>query len=221
MRKHLPLAVIAAGAAVMLLPMASAYAATPHVLTIKKAGGTAVKTGAVLKSGLAKGKKVTFALGTTATVTCSTSTFAAKVKTNPSKPGTATESETSQTFSSCKVSISGVTVKSVKANNLPYKVTVSDKGDVVKVSGSSKSKPLSFTATVEVSGNPLSCTEVAASITGKASNTGNTITFTKQKFTAAAGSPALCTSIAATSTFSATFGPVVDGSAGNAKVFVN
>jgi hypothetical protein len=221
MRKHL-LAVAAASAAVMLLPMASAFASTGHVLTISKKGGTAVKTKAVLKAGLAKGKTATFALGTTATVTCKTSTFSAKVTSNPKKPGTAKESVTSQTFSKCSVNLSGVTVKSVKVNNLPYNASVSDKGDVVKVSGTSKSKPLSFTATVVVSGSPISCTDTAASITGKASNSGNTITFTKQKFTAAAGGNPICSSIASTAKFSATYGPVKDSSVkGNPKVFVN
>jgi hypothetical protein len=220
MRKHLPLAVIAAGAAVMLLPMASAFAATPHVLTIGKAGGTAVKTNAVLKAALAKGKDVTFAVPGE-TLTCTAATFASKVTSNPSKPGTADESQTSQTFSKCKVSITGATVKSIKAGDLPYKVTVSDKGDVVKVSESSKTKPLEFTAVVSVSGiGTVTCVDQAASITGKASNSGNTITFTKQKFSPKAGGNPLCGT--KSGAFSATFGPVTDSSVhGNPKVFVN
>jgi hypothetical protein len=221
MRK-LPLAVVAASAAVMLLPMASAFASTGHVLTISKKGGTAVKDKAVLKAGLAKGKTATFTLGTVATVTCKTSTFAAKVTDNPAKPGTAKESVTSQSFSKCKASLTGLTVKSVKVNNLPYDATVSDKGDVVKISGASKSKPLSFTATVDYSGDTFACTDNAKSISGKASNTGNTITFTKQKFTPAPGGNSLCTSVAPTTDFSATFGPVKDTSVkGSPKVFVN
>jgi hypothetical protein len=218
MRKHLPLAVIAAGAAVMLLPMASAFAATPHVLTIGKAGGTAVKTNAVLKASLAKGKKVTFSTSA-GNLTCTSSTFSSKVTNNPSKPGTATESQSAQTFSKCSINITGGKVNSIKAGDLPYKVTVADKGDVVKVSESSKTKPLEFTASVTITGiGTVVCTDQAASITGKASNTGNTITFTNQNFTPKKGSSPLCTA----GKFSATFGPVTDSSVkGSPKVFVN
>ncbi len=57
-----------------------------------------------------------------------------------------------------------------------------------------------------------------ASVKGKASNTGNTITFSKQKFTKSAGGT-LCP---ASANFSATFGPVTDSSVkGSPKVFVN
>jgi hypothetical protein len=210
MRK-LPLAVVAASAAVMLLPMASAFASTGHVLSIGKKGGTAVKVGAVLKSGLAKGTTETFV--SSITLTCKDSSFSAKVTTNSSKA--ADESLTKQTFTKC--SATGVTVKSITAGNLPAKVTVSKSG-TVKVSESSKSKPLELKAVVSVSGvGTISCTDEAASISGKASNTGNTIKFTNQKFSPVKDSNPLC----AAGKFSATFGPVVDSSAKNAKVFVN
>ena len=76
------------------------------MLTINKTGGTAVKTGAVLKAGLAKGKTAVFALGTEK-LTCKSASFSAKVTANPPKPGTATESLTSQKFSNCTVNVSG------------------------------------------------------------------------------------------------------------------
>jgi len=58
-------------------------------------------------------------------------------------------------------------------------------------------------------------------VTGHASNTGNKITFSKQKFTLAPNQPSTC-AIAPSSLFSATFGPVRDTSvSGSPKVFVN
>ena len=217
MRKYLYLAAAAtASAAVVVLPATSALAAG-HVLTINKTGGTAVKTGAVLKAGLAKGKTAVFALGTEK-LTCKSASFSSKVTANPGKPGSATESLTSQKFSKCTVSVSGITFKSIKISNLPYKVTVSDaKGDPVTISGTSKSKPLAVTVTVTVGPNPVTCSYKAASIKGSASNTGNTIAFANQKFARSAG--ALCP---ASANFSATFGPVTDSSVtGSPKVFVN
>src|SRR5215470_3539567 len=106
-RKYLYLAAVAASAAVVALPATSAYAAG-HVLTINKTGGTAVKVGAVLKSGLASGTSAVFSLGMEK-LTCTAAAISATVKTNPVKPGTATESLTAATISKCKVSgISGV-----------------------------------------------------------------------------------------------------------------
>jgi uncharacterized Zn-binding protein involved in type VI secretion len=217
-RKYLYLAAaVTASATVVALPATSAFAAG-HVLTIKKTGGTAVKTGAVLKSGLAKGKTVVFSLGPQK-LTCKSSSFSAKVTGNPAKPGKATESLTSQKFSKCTVNVAHVTVKSIKVGNLPYKVSVSDaKGFPVTVSGSSKSKPISFTATLKAGTLTVTCSYKAASVKGHASNTGNTITFSKQKFTKTAGGT-LCP---ASANFAATFGPVTDSSVtGSPKVFVN
>jgi len=214
MRSYLYLAAAAASAVAMALAVSPAEASTGHVLTTGKAGGAAVKANAVLKAGLAKGKMVTFTTSGE-TLTCSSASFSAKVTSNPTKPGKATESLTKQSFSKCKVSVAGATVKSIKAGNLPYSVSVSDKGDVVTISGT-KAKPLEFTAKVAVPGfGTITCTDTASKITGKASNNGNTITITKQKFKGPGG---FCVS----GSFSATFGPVTDTSAkGNPKVFVN
>jgi hypothetical protein len=215
-RKYLYLAAVAASAAVVALPATSAYAAG-HVLTINKTGGTAVKVGAVLKSGLASGTSAVFSLGSEK-LTCTSAAVSATVMTNPVKPGTATESLTAATISKCKVSgFPGVTFKSIKVKNLPYKVSVSDAaGDPVKVSGQSKTKPMLVTVTVTLNGNSFSCSYKAASISGHASNTGNTLAFSKQKLTKSSGP------CPATANFSATFGPVTDSSVtGSPKVFVN
>ncbi len=233
MRTYLKLATAGVSAAALAAAMAPAYAATHaapiHVLTIKRVGGPAVKVGDILKAGIPTGKNATFKLigaTTTITVTCTKGSLTSKVTVNPLKLGTAKESVTAQTLSKCTLTgVSGVTLKGLKANNLPYKAKVSDAaGFPVTVSGSSSTKPLSVTATVLVGANPLSCTYTAAKITGHASNTGNVVKFSKQKFTVSSASPALCGSIAPTATFSATLGPVRDSSVPltpRPRVFVN
>jgi hypothetical protein len=219
-RKYLYLAAVAASAAVVALPATSAFAAG-HVLTIKKTGGTAVKSGAVLKTGLAKGTSAVFSLGSEK-LTCKSGSFTAKVKANPAKPGKASESLTGQSFSKCKIhvpGISGVTFKSIKVKNLPFKVSVSDgKGFPVTVSGQSKSKPIRVSVTVSFLGSNISCTYGAKTVKGTASNTGNKISFSKQKFSKAGGN----SGCPASASFTATFGPVKDSSVkGSPKVFVN
>jgi hypothetical protein len=217
-RKYLYLAAsVAASAAVVALPATSASAAG-HVLTIKKTGGTAVKVGAVLKAHLVTGTSAVFSLGTQK-LTCKAAKFSATVKTNPVKPGTAKESLTAQSFSKCTTNVSGVTVKSLKVKNLPYHVTVSDAtGKPVKITGQSKTKPILVTATVTFNGNDVVCSYKSAGLSGAASNTGNKISFSKQKFTRSAGG-ALCPPSA---NFTGAFGPVVDSSVtGSPKVFVN
>jgi hypothetical protein len=218
MRKSLFLAAAAAASsAILMLPATSAFAAG-HVLTINKTGGTAVKVGAILKSGLATGKTATFSLGTQK-LTCKVATFAAKVTANPTKPGTATASLTSQTFSKCTTNVTGVTVNSIKASNLPYKVSVSDaSGHPVTIKGSSSTKPVKLTVSASLGSTTVKCSYTAKAVKGAQSNTGNTVTFSKQKFTKVSGSQ-FCP---ASANFSAVFGPVRDTSVtGSPKVFVN
>jgi hypothetical protein len=221
-RKYLYLAAAAASAAIVVLPAISAQAAVPRVLTTGKVGGPAVRSGDVLKAHLVTGSSAVFSLGNAGTVklTCTSANFSATVRSNPAKPGTATESLTALNVAKCTVSgIQGVTFKSLKFKNLPYKVTVSDaKGFPVKVSEQSLTTPLKFTATVSLNGNAFSCSYKAASAAGQASNTGNTVAFSKQKFTKAGGNAA-CLGPAH---LSAKFGPVRDTSVMNSpKVFVN
>jgi hypothetical protein len=217
-RKYFYIGVLVATALVAALPAAAAAAAPVHVLTTGKVGGPAVKPNAVLKASLAPRTAVVFAT-TLGRLTCARSTFTAKVVTNPARPGTAKESITAETFSGCKISVNGVTIKSQSVGNLPYNATVSDaKGHPVRISGRTRAKPLLLTITVKFGTSTFSCSVKAASIAGTWVNKGNATVFVKQKFTKAAGG-SLCP---ASGTFSATYGPVRDSSVkGSPAVFVN
>jgi hypothetical protein len=223
MRKMVPVAAaIATSVSVVALPAALAYAAAPvHVLTINKVRGPAVKVGAVLKSGLEKNTKAVFSLGTgSIKLSCKSSTVKTTVKTNPVKPGKATESVTALSTAKCTFSGITATLKSLKAVNLPYKASVSDAtGFPVTITGPSSTKRVKFSVKVAVGSTTITCNYKASSVNGHASNTGNTISFSKQKFRKAAGSNSLCV---APAFYSATFGPVKDTSVMlSPKVFVN
>ena len=212
-------------AAVALLPLsinvAVASAAASHdVLTTGKVGGTNVSAGAILTASLAPKAKATFTStshGFTITLTCTRASFTDKVVTNPAKSGTATVSVTKETVSGCTANNKLVKkVKSAKLNKLPYASAISDsKGNPVTVSGPSTTIVVQ---TTDKSVGTLSCTFAAKTITGSASNTSQTIAFSKQVFKLTAGS-SLC---GKTGKFSATFGPVVDTSVkGSPHVYVN
>jgi hypothetical protein len=210
----------AASVAILAAPVAAGASTNSgsSVLTVGKAGGTAVKAKAVLTASLAKGTSAVFETSLFS-LTCKSASFSATVTKNPKAKGTATESLTTQSISKCSVSLSGVTVKSVKATNLPYNVSVSDsKGDPVSVAGTKKTKPVSTTVTVSFDGSSFSCSYKIATLKGASSNKTNSIAFSKQKFSKTAGS-SLCPS---TASFTATFGPVTDSSVkGKPKVFLN
>ncbi len=227
MRKYRFLAVAAAGVMVVTAPVGTALAASAHpaankpVLLVGSSKGKGVKNGAKIGASLAKGQKVTFTIGK-ASVSCSKATFAATVVKNPSSTGKAALSVTKETVSGkCSVSgisISGVSLKSVTAINLPYNAVVTAKGDKITVTEAGKSKPIGFTAVVVV---PLldphpdvSCTFVASSASGVLSNKHNTATFKHQKLTLESSEKSgLCPDIGSTTAyFSATFGPVTDTS---------
>jgi hypothetical protein len=220
LRKYLYLAMAAGAALAMASPMIANAAPAGHtnVLTAGKAGGAPVKVGAVLAAGLAKGTTASFSFDGM-NLTCKTANFSAKVTKNPTAPGKATESLTSQKIAKCSIKFPGLTIKSVAIGNLPYNITTSDaKGDPVTISGTSKKKPLQFTANVSFSGMNFSCVYIAASVSGTASNKGNTITFKNQKTAFSKGSSDCPTS----SNFSAKFGPVTDSSVKHdPAVFVN
>ena len=225
-RKYFYIGAVAAAALVAALPAAASAATPVHVLTTGKVGGPAVAPKAVLKASLVKKTSVVFATNL-GKLTCTKSTFTAKVVTNPvkgtaTKPATATESITAETFAGCTIKVTGFTViiKSITVAHLPYNATVSDaKGLPVKISGRSKALPLLLTVVVQVgTGKPFSCGVKAASIVGVASNKGSTTTFVKQTFKKASGGT-LCP---ASGTFSASYGPVQDTSVkGNPAIFVN
>ncbi len=214
-----------AGAAVataLLLPvltatMASASPAATHdVLTYSKAGGANVGKNQVLKANLASKAKAVF-VSSGGTITCTKSSFTAKVTNNPKKPGTAGESVTVQTFTSCTAKgpdiLPGHPAASVKIENLPFKTTISDsKGDPVKVSNSATQ------VMVDSILGEVTCVYKAKTTTGSASNKAQTITFTNQVFKKSSG-PDVCSG---TGKFSATYGPVVDTSVKHdPHVFVN
>jgi hypothetical protein len=222
MRRYLFLSAIVVTALVTALPAVSVSAATTSVLTTGRLGGARVAVGHVLTSGLKSGTMANFYTNTGTTgVSCSRSSFSATVKTNPTAPGTAAESLTSQKFGNCTTNITGASgVQSVTLGSLPYAVTVNDSGDSVTVSGS-----LTTTITLNTFVGAVTCTYAAStisgtklSISGRASNTDNSITFTNQPFKLSSGS-ILCYS---SGLFSATYAPVVDSSqAGSPRIFTN
>ena len=221
MRTYLYLAGAAVTALVMVMTAAPASAAV-DVLTISRVGGSNVHVGDILKASLVTNTSAGFFQSATSTtgIKCAKSTFSAKVTANPGKPGTAKESVTSQTFSSCTSNVSGVTsVQSVKVGNLPYNSTISDSaGFPVKVKQTSTTKPLKTTLVLNTLLGPVTCVYTAAGISGSASNTGNTVSFKNQKFTLKSG-PSSCFS---SGFFTAKYGPVKDTSRTNSpKVFVN
>lgn len=185
------------------------------VLTYGSVGGSAVTVGDVVKASLASGTSATFYSSTTGTtgVKCAASTFSAKVLTNPAAPGTATESLTAQTFTSCTSNVFGTTgVQSVTVNNLPYATSVTSAG-VVTISGSIQS-----TVVLNTLLGPTTCAYRTTSLTGAAVNSTNSITFTNQVLTKSSG-PSTCFT---TAYFSARYAPVLDTSkTGSPAVYVN
>jgi hypothetical protein len=239
MPRYRPVVLAAACALALAAPASAAYASTAQhaaakpVLTIGKKGGPAVKKGAVLKASLPKGKSATLALTTSAgtfTATCKSSTLQAKVTANPLRRGRATLSLTGETVRRCKISgaPAGVSLTSVTALNLPYRVTISSaKGFPVTIAGRSSAKPLGFQASINATsvgfGN-LSCVVTAPTVKAHASNTGNEISAANQTFTLDTGkSSAGCSQLTVSSvTYSVTYGPIRDTSVRHSpKVFFN
>lgn len=220
MRKYLYLAMAAASASVLAAPVAASATPTAahHVLTVGKAGGTAVKVGAKLTASLVKGTTATFSLGSMK-LTCKVASFSATVTSNPTKPGKALESITAQSISKCKTNVAGITIKSTKASNLPWKASASDaKGDPLVITGQSAKKPIELSATAALGTSSVTCSYKATTVKAAGSNKGNTVTVTKQKFSRI-GTNAICP---ASASFSAVFGPVKDTSVkGSPAVFVN
>ena len=219
MRTRLALTTGAIAAALALAGTLPASAAGT-VLTTGSAGGTAVAVGDVLTAPLASGTNATFYSSTTGTsgVSCAASQFSATVQSNPAASGTATESLTAQSFSSCTSNVIGVTgVKSITVNGLPYNTSVSDySGDPVTITPCSGS--IQTTVVLNSLLGTITCVYTGPSLSGSASNTNNTISFSNQHFTKSSG-PSTCFTDAY---FSASYGPVSDSSqSGSPLVFVN
>ncbi|MFF4875562.1 MULTISPECIES: Tat pathway signal sequence domain protein [unclassified Micromonospora] len=191
-----------------------------NVLTYPTPGGTAVAVNDVIQASLKTGTNATFynsASGTTG-LKCAVSSFSAKVLTNPIAPGTATESLTAQTFTSCTTNVFGTTgVSSVTVNNLPYTTSVTSAG-VVTISGTAAA-PIQSTVVLNTLLGQITCVYRTStnSLTGAASNATNSITFTNQPLNKFSG-PSLCFG---TAYFSATYSPVRDTTKGNSPVYVN
>ena len=191
-----------------------------NVLTYPTAGGTAVAVNDVIQASLKTGTNATFYNSTSGTtgIKCAASSFSAKVLTNPTAPGTATESLTAQSFGTCTTNVFGTTgVQSIALNNLPYATSVTSAG-VVKITGTTAA-PVQSTVVLNSLLGTITCVYRTStnSLTGAAVNTTNSITFTNQPFTKFSG-PSLCFG---TAYFSATYSPVRDSTKGNAAVYVN
>ncbi|MEU1847491.1 MULTISPECIES: Tat pathway signal sequence domain protein [Micromonospora] len=191
------------------------------VLTYPTVAGTAVSVNDVIQASLKSGTNATFyssASGTSG-IKCAASSFSAKVLSNPTAPGTATESLTAQTFSSCTTNVFGTTgVQSVTVNNLPYTTSVTSAG-VVTISGTAAA-PIQSTVVLNSLLGPITCVYRTSTntLTGTAANATNSIAFTNQTLTKFSG-PSLCFG---TAYFTATYSPVKDTSkTGSPAVFVN
>ena len=191
------------------------------VLTYPTVAGTAVSVGDVIQASLRSGTNATFYSSTSGTtgVKCAASSFSAKVLTNPTAPGTATESLTAQSFSSCTTNVFGTTgVQSVTVNNLPYTTSVTSAG-VVKISGTAAA-PIQSTVVLNSLLGAITCVYRTSTntLTGTASNGTNSISFTNQVLTKFSG-PSLCFG---TAYFTASYSPVKDTSkTGSPAVYVN
>lgn len=191
------------------------------VLTYPTVAGTAVSVGDVIQASLRSGTNATFyssSSGTTG-IKCAASSFSAKVLTNPTAPGTATESLTAQSFSSCTTNVFGTTgVQSITVNNLPYTTSVTSAG-VVTISGTAAA-PIQSTVVLNSLLGAITCVYRTSTntLTGTASNGTNSITFTNQTLTKFSG-PSLCFG---TAYFTASYSPVKDTSkTGSPAVYVN
>ncbi|MER7180956.1 Tat pathway signal sequence domain protein [Streptomyces hyaluromycini] len=185
------------------------------VLTTGSAGGTAVAVGDTLSASLASGTTATLYSSATSTsgITCAASTFTATVTDNPAASGTATESATGQTFSSCTSNVTGVTgVSSITVDNLPYTTSVASGGGVTVTPAGGTTIQTTVKLTTLL--GSITCVYQAASLTGTSSNTDNSLAFSNQAFAKSSGS-ILCPSAGY---FTAKYAPVTDN---GAAVFVN
>jgi hypothetical protein len=221
MRKIVRLAALLTTAAVAVLVASPAHAAGGAVLTTGSVGGTAVAVNDVVSSGLKTGTsaKFTTTSGGTTGVTCTVSAFSGTVLTNPAAGGIATESLTTQSFTSCTANIGGVTaVQSIIVNNLPYNAAVDGTAKTITLTGTSSTAAIQATVKLSTLIGTITCVYKANSntVAGVTSNTDNSLTFTNQPFTKSTG-PAVCPG---SSFLTAQYAPAKDTTAGGALVFV-
>jgi hypothetical protein len=201
---------IAGTAAAFSLTAVPASAADTPVLTTST--GAAVAVGDVLTAPLASGTSATLYSSATGTsgVKCSSSQFTATATSNPTAPGTATESVSAHTFasSSCTSNVLGVTgVTSITVDNLPYVTSVTSGGALTVSAGSAGT--IQTTVKLSTLLGSITCVYQAPSLTGTANNSDHSINFSNQQFTKVSGS-SLCF---ANGFFTAKYAPVTDGGA--------
>ncbi|MFK0113044.1 Tat pathway signal sequence domain protein [Streptomyces sp. NPDC091217] len=220
MRRYIvpALSATVAATALTLLPATTA-SADGAVLTYGSAGGNAVAVGDVLNASLASGTKAALATssGGGSGITCTGSTLAATVTSNPAAPGTATESATTQTFSGCTSNVFGVTgVRSITVNGLPYSTSAASDGTVTVTPAAGGT--IQTTVVLSTLLGSITCVYQAPSLSAVSSNSANSLTFTNQTFTKVSGS-ILC---AANGYFTASYAPVADSSvSGSPAVYTN
>jgi hypothetical protein len=209
MRTRTLIALAGTAAAFSLTAVPASAADTPVLTT---GTGAAVAVGDVLTAPLASGTSATLYSSATGTsgVKCSSSQFTATATSNPTAPGTATESVSAHTFasSSCTSNVLGVTgVTSVTVDNLPYATSVTSGGALTVSAGSAGA----IRTTVKLSTllGSITCVYQAPSLTGTADNSDHSINFSNQQFTKVSGS-SLCF---ANGFFTAKYAPVTDGGA--------
>jgi hypothetical protein len=217
MHKYRYAALATAGLLVLAAPASAALASTHKaapkpVLTIGKVSGAAVKKGAKISAGLAKGHKVNLMIGGFGSA-CSKSTFTAKVVKNPASAGRTSLAITGQTLSGCKLSTTLASLKSITAINTPWNASITTK-NILKITATKKSKPVGVKALIVLASTTYTCVFTTSAVTGRTANKGNTVTFKGQNLTLSAtlsGSSYDTCKIAGTkATFSAVYGPVRD-----------
>ena len=225
MRRYLCAAAAAAVAA--LFTAVPAFASSNAVLSDSAANpnGTNTAVNAVLTANLKSGTHATFYTTTTGTtgISCSSSNLSATVLTNPTAPGTATASLTALNFpntsTNCTVNGGGRTVNSITVDHLSYNASVSSDGSVSITAGSNGAIHTTAVITT-IFFQQITCgyTSHNSNVSGSASNTDNSLTFTNQQFDGDSTNNFQCPT---TSYFTAKYAPVVDSNNGNASVFTN
>jgi hypothetical protein len=220
-KRLLSAAIIAAGAALAVVPALPAAAATP-VLTLASVNGPAVQVNDVLA---ATGTNVSVATtsGGSTGITCNSATLSATVTANPGAGANADENAT-LTTTGCSSNIAGVTkVNSVTLNNQPYTAAVTS-GGVVTVTGN-----ITSTVSLQTVLGAITCSYTASnnanlspsapSLDAVAHNVtpANSIVISNNQFTLTTGS-GLCPK---NGFLSATVGPVTDTTQGGQDVFVS
>jgi hypothetical protein len=198
-----------------LLIASPARAAGVDVLTTGSAGGPNVAVGDVISGSLKPGTQARFATtaGGSTGVSCSVSSFSATVLTNPAAGGTATLSLTAVAFGMCASNLTGLTLRTITVNNLPYSVAINGSAGTITISGGSAG-PIQLTFGFSSMLGSITCSYRAVNNVITGSLSGGSVSFTNQQLTKSAGAN-LCP---ANFFFSATY-IVTDTTAGGALVF--